>query len=74
MKPKINISPGMIVFILGFCGLVFLLVENTGEIGSKIPLAVFFIFIICLGVIIEMMPQDKLDDMFGEVEGGREIA
>lgn len=74
MKFKINISPGMIIFILGFCALVLLLVEGTEEIGSKIPLAVFFIFIICLGVIVEMMPQDKMDELFGETEEGREFS
>lgn len=68
MKFKTNMSPGMIIFLLGFIALVFLLIEDTNEIGSKIPLAVFFIFIICMGVMIEMLPKDKFDGMFGEME------
>ncbi len=67
MIPKINISPSMAIFMMGFCGLVFLLIESTGEIGSKIPIAIFFIFIICLGVIIKMLPREKLEEIFGEV-------
>ena len=67
---KINISPGMIVFILGFSGLVFCLADNSGQIGSKIPLSLFFMFVISVGVIIEMKMKDNSSDTFGEMESG----
>lgn len=67
---KINISPGVIVFILGFSGLVFSLADNSGQIGSKIPLSLFFLFVISVGVIIEIKMKDGSSDTFGEMESG----
>ena len=68
---KINISPGVIIFILGFSGLVFSLADNSGQIGNKIPLALFFLFIITVGVIIEMKMKQGDSDIFGEMESNR---
>lgn len=67
---KINISPGMIIFILGFCGLVFSLAESSGQIGGKVPITLFFLFIISIGVVIEIKMKDKSNDTFGEMESG----
>lgn len=69
MKFKINISPGMIIFILGFCGLIFSLADPSSGIGGKVPLTLFFLFIIILGIIIESKMKDNIDT-FGEMEGG----
>ena len=66
---KINISPGMIIFILGFSGLVFCLAEGSGQIGSKVPISLFFLFIISVGVVIEIKMKDHANDTFGEMEG-----
>lgn len=65
---KFNISPGTIIFILGFCGLVFTLVDDAGQIGSKIPIALFFIVIISIGVLVELYSKDKGSETFGEFE------
>ena len=59
----------MIIFILGFSGLIFVLAESPGQIGGKIPLALFFLFVIIIGVIVESKLKDKDNDTFGEMEG-----
>jgi hypothetical protein len=64
---KFNITPGMIIFMLGFGGLVLSLAEGPKEIGSKVPLALFFLFIIGFGVVVEIKSKDNLDE-FGEME------
>jgi len=69
---KINypkFSKGTTIFILGFCGLVFSLVDSSGEIGSKIPLSLFFIFMMGFGIIVELAPGEQTDDIYGEREG-----
>ena len=71
MKLKQLVTPGMVIFMLGFCGLVFLLIDDAGEIGSKIPMAVMFIFIILIGAFVEFYRGDMLDDTFGEKEAPR---
>ena len=63
-----NFSPGIIIAMLGFCGLVFSLIDDSGEIGSKIPLAVFFLIIISIGIIFEMR-KDTIEQTYGEFEG-----
>lgn len=68
---KFNISPGILIFILGFTGIVFALVDESGQIGSKIPLAIFFIVLMIIGMAIQMAPKDWVDGIFGEVEGER---
>lgn len=68
---KINISPGMIIFILGFSGLVICLAEGNGEIGSKVPLALFFTFILGLGVFVDIKMKENNSDVFGEIESPR---
>lgn len=70
---KINISPGMIIFILGFCGLVFSLAEGQEEIGSKIPLALFFLSIMGVGIAIYIKTTDNQYDTFGEMSSPREF-
>ena len=70
VKLKFNVSPGVIVFTLGFMGLVICLVDEAGQIGSKVPLALFFLFVITLGVIIELKQKEKNNDVFGEMETG----
>ena len=71
---KFNVRPGVVIFVLGFCGLVFSLIDNSGEIGSKIPLSLFFISIIIVGIVLERAPKDRIDDVFGEVERPRGFA
>lgn len=70
MKFKINISPGMVIFILGFSGLVFCLSENSDQVGSKIPLTLFFLVIISIGIMVEIKMKDKNNDTFGEMDSG----
>ena len=65
---KFNISPGTIIFIFGFGGLIFTLVDDAGQIGSKIPIALFFIVIISIGILIEMFSENKMDEVYGEFE------
>ena len=71
MKFKINISPGMVVATLGLFGLTFSLIDTSGEIGSKIPLSLFFMFILVVGLIYEATPKDRLEGAFGEVQPGK---
>jgi hypothetical protein len=63
-------SKGTTIFILGFCGLIFTLVDSFGEVGSKIPLALFFIFLMGFGILVELAPGEQTDDVFGEREPG----
>ncbi len=69
-----NFSPGLIIAILGFTGLMFTFVDSSGEIGSKIPITIFFLFITCVGILLLMMPPEKINDTFGEVEAPREFS
>ena len=64
--PKIN--PALVIFLFGVGGLLFTFVEGSGQIGSKIPLTIFFMFIMAVGIILQALPKDKLDDTFGEME------
>jgi FtsH-binding integral membrane protein len=50
---KFKFTPGMILYILGFVGLVISLAEGANEIGSKVPLVLFFIFIMGIGIWLE---------------------
>ena len=68
MVKKFRFTPGMILYLLGFIGLVVCLAEGPGEIGSKVPLALFFLFILALGIFIDFKMND-LPDEFGEMEG-----
>ncbi len=68
---KINISPGMIIFILGFSGLVFCLADSSGQVGNKIPLSLFFLFVITVGVVVEIKMKNNDSDIFGEIDGSR---
>ena len=70
----INISPGIIVSMMGIIGLSFTLIENSGFIGSKIPLTIFFLFIIIIGIAYEAYPKNKLEDIYGEIEGKKEFS
>lgn len=67
---KFNFSPGVIIFTLGLFGLVFCLSDNSGEVGSKVPLSLFFLFIISIGIMIEIKMKGGDSDTFGEMEGG----
>lgn len=69
-KPK----PGLVIAMLGFCGLTFSLIDNSGEIGSKIPIVLFFIVVLIFGLIVQMVPQETTDDTYGEVGGKREFS
>ncbi len=68
---KININPAVIIYILGISGLMFTLVDDTGEIGSKIPLSIFFIIIIGLGIVVQLTPKETLAGEYGESETSR---
>ncbi len=68
---KFNIAPGMIIFVLGFCGLTFCLIDNSGEIGGKVPIALFFIVIMIIGILLHLTPKETVDGVFGEVEKPR---
>ncbi len=71
MKFKLNVSPGVVIFVLGFIGLVTSLAENSGQIGGKVPLALFFLFIIGMGIAIEIKLKKGDSDTFGEMESNK---
>jgi len=70
---EFKINPAIIIFILGIGGLIFLSLDDSGEIGSKIPIALLFVFIIIIGIIIQISPEDKINGIFGEVDVKREF-
>lgn len=68
-KPR----PGILIAVLGFCGLAFNFIESSGSIGSKIPITLFFLVIMVIGIVIESIPPEKNQEFYGEVRGGREF-
>lgn len=70
----LNISPGVIISMMGVIGMAITFIEGSGFIGSKIPLTVFFLFIIILGILYEAYPKDKLNDVYGEIDGRRDFS
>ena len=65
---KTYISPGIIVSMLGTIGLVLVFATSIGEFGSKIPLTIFCIVLIGIGIAFEMLPREMKDETFGERE------
>lgn len=63
---NIKINPVIMVTIFGTLGLIFNFIDNTGNIGGKIPLTIFFIILIIVGIILQIYPPEK-NDSFGEV-------
>lgn len=61
----------MIIFVLGFFGLVISLAEGPEEIGSKVPLALFFTFIMGIGIFLEAKMKGNDPEIFGEMESKR---
>ena len=70
----INISPGIIIAMAGTIGLLITFIDNSGEIGSKIPIASFFIVIISIGIMFEMFSKEKMDEIYGEFGEGRDYS
>ena len=68
-KPR----PGILVAVLGFCGLTFNFIESSGGMGSKIPITLFFLVIMIIGIVAEMIPPEKMNEFYGEGRGGREF-
>ncbi len=71
---KKTFTPGMIVAVLGFCGLTYGLIDKGGGIGGKVPVTVFFLAVIVIGIVIMMLPKEKFDDLYGEVGSRSEYA
>ena len=65
-----KLTEGMIIVTIGLIGLVIILAESPKQIGSKIPLALFFVMIMIVGIWIEIKMKEG-DETFGEVEGRR---
>lgn len=65
-KPR----PGILIAVLGFCGLAFNFIESSGSVGSKIPITLFFLAIMVIGIVLESIPSEKMDGFYGEVRGG----
>lgn len=70
----LNLGPGIIIALIGTIGLVFTLTDSMGEIGSKIPISVFFLFILVVGIVLHVTPKDLMDDTYGEFEGKKDVA
>lgn len=66
--PRTIFSPGVIVSLMGMGGLMFTFVEGEEFIGGKLPLVIFFIVVICLGMAYELYPRAQWEDTFGEVD------
>lgn len=68
---KIHINPSIVLFLIGTTGLLFTFVDNTGGKSSKIPLAIMFIFIMGLGILLQALPKENIDGIFGETDRPR---
>lgn len=53
--------------ILGFGGLFFILVDSTSNMGSKLPITMFFLFIMIIGIVFAIYHKRFIEPMFGEV-------
>ena len=69
---KFYISPGVIIATIGMVGLLFTFVDKSGTFGSTIPLGIFFILIMIVGILIEAYP--KIDETYGEFQSPREFS
>lgn len=69
----LDLGPGIIISIIGTLGLVFTLTDSVGEIGSKIPISVFFLFILIVGIVVHVLPKDLEENTFGEFRGPKNI-
>ena len=66
---KWNFEPNwaLVIFVFGFMGLFVSFVDGQSEgIGSKIPLAIFFIFVMSIGIILQMLPKEFFEAVYGE--------
>ncbi len=70
---KFEINWAIVIFIFGLVGLVMSFADQSGQLGSKIPLTVFFMFVMCLGIGLQMLPRDWMETTFGEVGPPREF-
>ena len=68
-----HISPGIVISFMGLVGLLLTFVDNTGFIGSKIPLTIFFLLIVVLGILYEAWPKEYLDDSYGQMQTKNQI-
>lgn len=67
-KHMVKINPAVFISVGGLLGLTFTLANKTKEIGSKIPIVLFFIVILIIGMLLFMYPLDKIDNTYGEFE------
>lgn len=56
---NIKLNPAIIIVLLGTIGLTAILSESSRQIGGKIPLALFFIFIIIVGIYILLKLKEE---------------
>lgn len=73
MNFGINISPGVWIFILGFVGLIFSLAEDSVQVVGKAPLIFMFLFVIIIGMVIEIKMKDNGLETFGEMDSDRKF-
>ena len=66
-----KIHPGILISTLGLIGIMFTFIDNSGQLGGKIPLTIFFLFIIVFGLVLLILPKERIDNLFGEVESPR---
>ena len=70
---KFKIDPIIFIYLLGLTGLMFTFIDDSGEMGSKVPLSLFFIVVIIIAIVIQVAPKDRVDGIFGEVESSRDF-
>ncbi len=67
----IKLNPGIAIVTAGLIGLVVILAESPSHIGSKIPLALFFVLIMIAGIYIEIKMKDYNEEAYGEFGEGK---
>lgn len=63
----------MWITILGFSGMMYAFIDSNGEIGSKIPIVLFFLVITIIGMVLEIYPPD-VNNTYGEFRNPRDFS
>lgn len=58
---------GLIISMIGFFGMFFSFIEKSTSLGGKIPLVLFFLVVMCIGIVILMIPKNQIEDIYGEL-------
>lgn len=62
----VRINYGLVISVIGIIGLVLVLgFDNLGKTIGKVPGSIFFLFILTIGIILQTIPEEKIDEWLG---------